>query len=329
MTEMEENVNSAAETSAAFSAAALAAVEPAASSPAPPAASPAAISLTPDPPTQLQLPHTWTGLETLEDDGDSALGEDIASSTASITSSILKFRVLNGRTYHHELGENHYWAPNDDRQNNTLDIGHHTYTLLMGGKLFLAPLPEHIDKAVDIGTGSGIWAIEIEDFNEPWTFGDNSVDYVHLRWLVGCVQDWTQLFKNAYRILKPGGYIESLEVDGSLDSDDGTVTKKTALSQWGQIFQEGARKLGSLASFNPVPFSEWSEDPVLHEVGQFTRAAIFNDIEGLVSVMATQLGWTPEEITVYAAHLRREMRGLNVHAYMHGCVAYAQKPLDA
>lgn len=54
-----------------------------------------------------------------------------------------------------------------------------------------------------------------------------------------------------------------------------------------------------------------------------------NDVEGFISMMATQLGWSTEEISVYAAHLRRELRALKVHGYFHGGLAYAQKPLDA
>ncbi|EFX02114.1 methyltransferase type 11 [Grosmannia clavigera kw1407] len=143
-------------------------------------------------------------------------------------------------------------GPNDDRQNTSLDIGHHALTMLMDDKLYLAPLPEHIDKAIDIGTGTGIWAIQIDDFSKPWTFDENSVDYVHVRWLSGCVQDWTKLFKEAFRVLKPGGYIESCDFDSNVSSDDGSVNEKMALSQWGHIYTEGTKKLGFPMSFHPV-----------------------------------------------------------------------------
>lgn len=46
------------------------------------------------------------------EDGDSALGDDQASSTASITSSILKYRTINGRTYHSERGNSQHWYGN-------------------------------------------------------------------------------------------------------------------------------------------------------------------------------------------------------------------------
>lgn len=75
---------------------------------------------------------------------------------------------------------------------------------------------------------------------------------MHMRWLIGCVTDWTSLFQQAYKSLKPGGWIESFECNGFFESDDGTVTEKSALAQWGIFFREGAKKMGSTASFTVV-----------------------------------------------------------------------------
>lgn len=55
-------------------------------------------------------------------DGDSALGDDVLSDTTSIASSITKYRYENGRRYH-KYQEGAYWGPNDEAQNNQLDIG--------------------------------------------------------------------------------------------------------------------------------------------------------------------------------------------------------------
>ncbi|KAM0544806.1 hypothetical protein ACHAPJ_011636 [Fusarium lateritium] len=79
----------------------------------------------------------------------------------------------------------------------------------MGGKLHFAPLSDKIEKVVDIGTGTGVWAIEIDDFARDWTFKNNSLDFVHTRWLIGSVIDWTALFKQAYKALKPGAWLQT------------------------------------------------------------------------------------------------------------------------
>jgi hypothetical protein len=75
---------------------------------------------TPDAPAQQQ--QTFENDESLQvddavahnaddtdDDADSALGEDYSESTASITSSILRYRTIHGRTYHSERGNAQYW----------------------------------------------------------------------------------------------------------------------------------------------------------------------------------------------------------------------------
>jgi len=47
-----------------------------------------------------------------------------------------------------------YWGPNDDRQNNGLDIAHHFMVMLKGDRLFAAPM-DHPKRVLDIGTGTG------------------------------------------------------------------------------------------------------------------------------------------------------------------------------
>ena len=218
---------------------------------------------------------------------------------------------------------------------------------------------------------------EIDDYTQPWTFEDNSLDYVHLRWLVGTITDWTELFRQAYRVLKPGGWIETFEANGFYESDDGTLTDKTALSKWGTFFEKGSEALGSKASFTvvrdhlqtkglneagfqrvtenyykaspvdeshllivhhfrrsiadyywliQVPVSEWAKDPKYKQIGLITHAALENDTEGVIGFMATQIGWTKEEVTAYAAHLRKELRTNAVHAYYRANIVYAQQP---
>jgi hypothetical protein len=56
-----------------------------------------------------------------------------------------------------------YPYPNDEQELDRLDMQHHMFKLVMGGKLYHVPLkdPKHI---LDIGTGSGIWPIEMGMF---------------------------------------------------------------------------------------------------------------------------------------------------------------------
>ncbi|KAJ9144950.1 Phosphomethylethanolamine N-methyltransferase 2 [Pleurostoma richardsiae] len=313
-----------------------------------------------------------------ENDTDSSLGDDAASSTASITSSILRYRTIHGRTYHSEKGNAQYWASNDQAQSESLDINHHVDNLLLGGKLYLAPLKkENVKKAVDIGTGTGIWAIdfadefpgaevigtdispiqptwvppnltfEIEDCTEEWTFAPESLDYIHTRWLLGSVVDWTAFFREAYRCLRPGGYLESQESSALMESDDGSVVDGSAMSQWGKFFLEGGKVLGR--SFSVIqddlqrkameeagfvdiqvynfktPIGSWPKDPAQKEIGQYSRLVLETDAEGYVLFMANTLGWSKEEVTVYIAELRREIRSSKIHGYYRKRVVVGRK----
>ncbi|EFX03766.1 methyltransferase type 11 [Grosmannia clavigera kw1407] len=306
-------------------------------------------------------------------DGDSTLGDEQSFlSSDSLASSILRYREINGRTYHNLRGPGNYYGANDEKQKNTIDLQHHVLTLALEGKLHLAPLPDTVGKVVDVGTGTGIWAIDfgdahpeatvtgfdlspiqpslVDDFLLDWTFEENSLDFVYMRWLVGCVPDWAELCKNAYRCLKPGGWIESFDSNGYYLSDDGSVKEGTAIFQYGEFFRLGAEKIGLKASFHvvrdelqrkgmeaagfvnihekniKVPGSEWPRDPKQKEIGMFAQAAV-DDIEGLVSLMATELGWTPAEITVMAAKMRRELRDPNIHPHYVSKAVWAQKPV--
>jgi len=85
-------------------------------------------------------------------DDDSAFGASISdqSDSTSVASSILKYRQENGRTYAN-YGIKEYWAPNDEEEQDSLDIAHHYNTLLAGGKLLRTPVKPGINRVLDLG----------------------------------------------------------------------------------------------------------------------------------------------------------------------------------
>ncbi|KAL3419490.1 mRNA 3'-end-processing protein yth1 [Phlyctema vagabunda] len=206
-------------------------------------------------------------------DDQSSSSDDFSGDTFSIDSSITAYRIENGRRYH-AYKDGTYWAPNDDRQNENLDISHHKYLLLLDGKLLLAPIRKDIKRVLDLGTGTGIWAIdfadeypdaeiigtdlspiqpemvppncrfEIDDARDEWTYPRDYFDLIHIRSLFGSIRDWPALYGQIYRHLKPGAFFEQMEVSIQFKSDDGTVTPGSPLRRWSTTFTKAGEMTG-------------------------------------------------------------------------------------
>lgn len=54
-----------------------------------------------------------------------------------------------------------------------------------------------------------------------------------------------------------------------------------------------------------------------------------SDTEGYILFIANTAGWTREEIQVYIAHLRREVRFGRHYPYYRAKVVWGRKPEDA
>ncbi|KAJ4289937.1 hypothetical protein N0V88_006734 [Collariella sp. IMI 366227] len=330
------------------------------------------------------LPAAHWAQQASDDDADSAHGDDRASSTASLAASILEYRTIHGRTYHSDRSATaQHWAPNDDKQSECMDIIHHLLTLCLDGKLYRAPLdPKKIHNALDIGTGTGIWAMdfadmfpnakvvgtdlsptqaswvppnlyfEIDDMTQSWGFPDESFDYVHMRYLFGSVGDWNELFRQAYRVCRPGAYVESFEMDALAFAEDGSIVENSPLDQWGKLFKEAGKMTGrsfmvitedvqrkglEAAGFTDLvqwdfncPLTPWPADKKLKEMGQCSYQSLEADIEGMAMFMfTTVLNWTPAQTQVYLAYLRRQLKDRNVHGMFKLRCIYAYKPEEA
>ncbi|PVH70597.1 S-adenosyl-L-methionine-dependent methyltransferase [Cadophora sp. DSE1049] len=203
-------------------------------------------------------------------DADSALGEDDEdlSSTTSIGSSILRYRQENGRT------NLEYLLPNDEGENDRLDLQHHMYYLTLGGELYIAPIPEDqkIHRVLDLRTRTRIWAIdfadehpekqvlgvdlspiqptfvppncqfEIDDIEEPWEY-KYKFDFINMRMMVGCVSDWPRCFKQCFDNLNPGGWLEVKDISFPIEDNDSSFPPDCAVKKWSDLILEGTIKL--------------------------------------------------------------------------------------
>ncbi|KAI8649945.1 hypothetical protein NCS56_01445800 [Fusarium sp. Ph1] len=232
--------------------------------------------LTSDPTPSAEERPANTNVDVDSDDHDSALdGISAFSDTASLASSIVKYRVENGRTYHaYKAGS--YILPNDDQENDRLDQQHHLALLTLNGQLFISPVgkDKKMKRVLDVGCGTGIWSMDfadehpeaevlgvdlspiqptfvppnvsffVDDVEEEWAY-TSLFDFIYLRAMTGSIRNWPKFFTQAYHNLSPGGFIELMDPIYPVISDDETVSKDTAVYKWSSLMNEAATKIGS------------------------------------------------------------------------------------
>jgi hypothetical protein len=85
--------------------------------------------------------------------------EGFSSGSTSAESSVRDYMFENGRRYH-RFREGTYNFPNDDVEQEREDMKHAMVKLLCSQKLHFAPIGDNPQEVLDLGTGTGIWAIE-------------------------------------------------------------------------------------------------------------------------------------------------------------------------
>lgn len=214
-------------------------------------------------------------------------------------------------------------------------------------RLFLAPVkdPSHV---LDLGTGTGMWAIdmadkfpeadilgvdlspvgpgmrpdnvrfEVDDICSPWVHPENHFDFIHARALLGSVADWPELYRQAFRHMTPGGFIEHMEWSAHIRSVDGTLSTIPVLRQWlddkievgartGKTWEIAENMAGLIreAGFVDIvekrfkwPVGPWSSDQRMKDIGRWNLLNWEEGMEGWVLAPYTRVLKVSTQCTV-------------------------------
>ncbi|KAH7366968.1 S-adenosyl-L-methionine-dependent methyltransferase [Plectosphaerella cucumerina] len=313
-------------------------------------------------------------------DADSLADTDsLRSETTSLASSVAKYRIENGRRYH-GYQDGAYSFPNDDTENERLDLQHNLMCLTFDGKLHISPagVDKPLHRVLDAGTGTGIWALDfadehpetqvlgndlspiqpsfvppnlsflVDDLEAPWAHGAK-FDLIYARMLTGSLLDWGKFAQQSFDNLNPGGWFEIVDM-GTPSSDDGSLPEDSFIMQWSKNMLKAASIIGrSLdtvaaqpeflreAGFTNIqkavykwPINSWPKDPKYKEIGVWSHENMSGGLQAFSLALFTRvLNWSAEEVEIFIANVRKDLRNRSYHAYWPIVVTYGQKPEGA
>lgn len=220
---------------------------------------------------------------------DESYAESTTTSyVTSLASEITRGVVENERLYPN-YGQHTYGMPIDEEEMDRMDLQHRKYELVLDGKHFLAPIGLCPQRILDLGTGTGIWALdiadmfpsaqvigvdiapiqpkwvaancqfEIDDVEATWTFRKNSFDFIHFRDPLFCIRDWPKLVKQCFDHLKPGGWCELACIYPVVMCDDATMPDDSGFKVICEKFMEASAIVGTPTS-SPIRFARYLQD---------------------------------------------------------------------
>ena len=183
--------------------------------------------------------------------------------------------------------------PCDEQEQDRLDIFHELFAIIQHiCGLPHAPRPTGNARFLDLGCGTGFWAIDSAkrypnsyvlgvdivatqppnhpsncefstpfDFERSWVKQGKLWDVIHLQLGCGCMSDWPSVYRQAFAHLHPGGWFEHLEIDFEPRCDNGSLNGM-ALPYWYQQLKKATEKLG-----HPLAHSFQGTVAELHKAG--------------------------------------------------------------
>ncbi|KAJ5460206.1 S-adenosyl-L-methionine-dependent methyltransferase [Penicillium daleae] len=185
----------------------------------------------------------------------------------------------------------------------------------------------------------------IGDLEKPWPV-QPGFDYIHTRWLIGCLSDWKKFFKQCYDNLDSGGWFEILDIGFPCQSADGTLKGDSHLEKWNNLLIEAAnlsgRSLTAAKDFGRIleevgfsnvsversrlPMNPWAKNPNERAMGEIALPIHKACYERLGhDFFCTNLKMAPKDVDADLPFVWKEMEDTEIHAWWPIYVVYGQK----
>lgn len=87
--------------------------------------------------------------------------------------------------------------PNDEAEQERMDMQHHIYLMIFSGELYRAPIPRKVGRVLDIGCGTGKWAIDFADMHPEADVVATDLSVIQPYWAslrkLGLIREWERL----------------------------------------------------------------------------------------------------------------------------------------
>lgn len=181
---------------------------------------------------------------------------------------------------------------------------------------------------------------EVDDLEQEWLYKSDLFDLIYVRFMFMAIRDWPAMLEQAYRCVRPGGYVELAELRLDPVSADPSRPSAPTVREWNRI-QGGILRSKGIdmtialkfkqmlieAGFEDVreevmelPWGAWHPDPKLKAIGFWHLEQLKQGLQGIVMASMTRAGWTSEQVEIFLAKLRRELDDPENHTVDHAYV---------
>ncbi|KAJ5172805.1 hypothetical protein N7492_005398 [Penicillium capsulatum] len=301
------------------------------------------------------------------------------SQTEELDREYLDTVAVHGRLYQkYSIDHRIYTGPIDDEEAQRLDDQQQVFQKIFDDRLVFPPI-RRLRRVLDCGHGSASWAVDVaeqnpdcevigvdiaphmspddvpenlwlqvDDLNRTFTFPTNHFDLVHSRLLATGIHRarWPSYIRDIVRVLKPGGWVQMVEIYFNVQSDNGSITDDHALRKWSKQYLRSLEdrkelRIGSTlrnlftsaglkevdTKMIPLPLSAWSPDPRMREIGQSNSENIHQLLRALALYPLTQrLHMSAENFDTLVEEAQQEANNHSLKAYFPLYVCIGRKP---